>query len=62
MVLLAMPVIQDVERIEHPSTKAETTRARSAVLSLFILVIMLERSSIAKSFSIFFFGKADLLS
>ena len=43
MVFLLTPVMRTVERIEHPSTRAETTATCLAVLSLFILTIMLDR-------------------
>jgi hypothetical protein len=43
-VLRATPVILDVERIEQPSTRAETTAARSERLRTFaILSAILER-------------------
>ena len=41
---LAAPVIRTVARIEFPSTKHPMIRARSSVVSLFILTIMLDPS------------------
>ncbi len=43
-VFLATPVIRTVERMELPSTNAAMTWTRRAVLSLFILTIMLEQT------------------
>jgi hypothetical protein len=44
IVFLLTPVMRTVERIEQPSTRALTTATRLAVLSLFIVTIMHERS------------------
>ncbi len=41
-------VILTVARIEQPSTRQDTTRARSLLDRRFILIIILERSSIVK--------------
>ena len=52
-VFRATPVIQEVERMLFPSTRAETTRIRSSVLSLFILSIMLEQEKVSSILFIF---------
>ena len=52
MVFFDTPVIRTVARIELPSTRAEMTAARFAVLSTFaILTIMLRREGKVKNFS-----------
>src|ERR1051325_2424996 len=48
IVFLAAPVIRTVARIELPSTRHPMIRARSSVLSLFIVTIMLDRSGISQ--------------
>lgn len=47
-VILATPVIREVPRRLLPSTSAEITRTRSAVLNLFILDTILARLRIVK--------------
>ena len=49
-VLRATPVMREVERMLLPSTKAAKTRIRSALLSVFILSIMLEQTGSVKHF------------
>ena len=47
-VFLAAPVMRTVERMELPSTSAPKTCTRFYIVSLFILTIMLDRSSKVK--------------
>ena len=50
------PVVRTVARIDMPSTRQPMTCARFAVLSLFILTIMLDRSSYCQYGGIIFRG------